>query len=387
MRDCDMWKNVTEQQFENAREGMEKLLMNRLFNHAFCHAMTDDAERDEIVHQKIQIFQWIEPRHLDIPENIHNKSYFEFAQTELLKINSYRAPRDKLICILNCCIVIFGLIRHMEGEAAGADKFLPVLIYVVIKADPEQLVSNVQYIARFRQPAKLESEAGYYLTNLMGVISFLEKMDSSSLSITQEEFDDKISQTLKQISQEKQTIVLPTLDPVPTATLPAIIEAKDSLPLDVSMEQVHSNSPVPFSTKALESRRPRANTEIVKPVEPPPQRKPMSRLGSYFRRNSIASANPPPKLVSMHETRIAEQQEPPKEEPVASVSINNGALRARVEKMLKGSDYQQALRMLRDMFPNVDPEVCDVVLQANNGHLPPSIETLLDIAQTGKSPK
>lgn len=27
---------------------------------------------------------------------------------ELLKINNYKAPRDKLICILNCCKVIFG---------------------------------------------------------------------------------------------------------------------------------------------------------------------------------------------------------------------------------------------------------------------------------------
>lgn len=27
---------------------------------------------------------------------------------ELLKINGYRAPRDKVICILNCCKVIFG---------------------------------------------------------------------------------------------------------------------------------------------------------------------------------------------------------------------------------------------------------------------------------------
>lgn len=108
----------------------------------------------------------MEERHLDIPNDPHNRTYFEFAQTELLKINSYRAPRDKLICILNCCIVLFGLIRHMEGES-GADRFLPLLIYVVIKADPEQLVSNVKYIERFRQPAKLESEAGYYLTNLV----------------------------------------------------------------------------------------------------------------------------------------------------------------------------------------------------------------------------
>jgi hypothetical protein len=28
--------------------------------------------------------------------------------SELLKINHYKAPRDKLICVLNCCKVIFG---------------------------------------------------------------------------------------------------------------------------------------------------------------------------------------------------------------------------------------------------------------------------------------
>jgi hypothetical protein len=36
-----------------------------------------------------------------------------------------------------------GLIKHVEGDA-GADKFLPILIYVVLKSNPPKLVSNVQ---------------------------------------------------------------------------------------------------------------------------------------------------------------------------------------------------------------------------------------------------
>ena len=31
---------------------------------------------------------------------------------ELLKINHYKAPRDKMICILNCCKVIFGMCQE-----------------------------------------------------------------------------------------------------------------------------------------------------------------------------------------------------------------------------------------------------------------------------------
>ena len=34
--------------------------------------------------------------------------------TELLKIKTYRAPRDKIICVLNCCKVIFGVNYRAE---------------------------------------------------------------------------------------------------------------------------------------------------------------------------------------------------------------------------------------------------------------------------------
>lgn len=35
--------------------------------------------------------------------------------------------------------------KHMEGDE-GADVFLPLLIYVVIRANPPRLISNVQYV-------------------------------------------------------------------------------------------------------------------------------------------------------------------------------------------------------------------------------------------------
>lgn len=86
---------------------------------------------------------------------------------ELLKIKSYRAPRDKIICVLNCCKVIFGLLKHAKMDSS-ADSFMPLLIYVVLQSNPEHLVSNVQYILRFRNQEKLGGEAGYYLSSLVG---------------------------------------------------------------------------------------------------------------------------------------------------------------------------------------------------------------------------
>ncbi len=36
-----------------------------------------------------------------------------------------------------------GLIRHLNSEES-ADTFVPILIYVVLKANPENLLSNVE---------------------------------------------------------------------------------------------------------------------------------------------------------------------------------------------------------------------------------------------------
>lgn len=54
--------------------------------------------------------------------------------TELVKINHYKAPRDKLICILNCCKVIFGLlffitcyISHIMAETTHRSNTTPEL--------------------------------------------------------------------------------------------------------------------------------------------------------------------------------------------------------------------------------------------------------------------
>lgn len=193
------FSNLSEPEMANALEGMEKLVMNRLYSKTFSPEIPDlrridsheeDVLRDRILDDKMSIWQWIEGRHLDIPNKFlrNGESFVKLASDELRKINHYRAPRDKVVCILNCCKVIFGLLRQTSREE-NADGFVPLLIYVVIKAHPKNLVSNINYIQRFRNPDKLFGEAGYYLSSLQGAVSFIETLDLTSLSITEEEFN------------------------------------------------------------------------------------------------------------------------------------------------------------------------------------------------------
>ncbi|KAH8086424.1 hypothetical protein HD553DRAFT_270955, partial [Filobasidium floriforme] len=214
MRQTDPWKGQSEAEFEQSMEAMEKLVMNRLYTYTFSpmidHSVypitTDDLEKDFVLSERIRIFSWVREKHLDVPEGEASQGFLAFAEQgsgriELLKINHYKAPRDKMICILNCCKVIFGLIRHVAGsDNTSADAFLPILIFVVIRANPDNMISNIEYINRFRSAQRLQGEAGYYLSSLGGTISFIETMDASGLSnITREEFEENVGRAVAEM--------------------------------------------------------------------------------------------------------------------------------------------------------------------------------------------
>ena len=95
MAQCEVWRGVSDAEFDNAREGMEKLVMNRLYSQTFSPAIPapasslslkekkkaverqtqpyrrgqhqEDIERDEVLAQKVRIYKWIREEHLDIP--------------------------------------------------------------------------------------------------------------------------------------------------------------------------------------------------------------------------------------------------------------------------------------------------------------------------------
>jgi hypothetical protein len=235
MAQCEVWATLNDDEFDNAREGMEKLVMNRLYSQTFSPAIPapathntprkgrsgrsaadaaspngqgrrgqheEDVERDAVIAQKMRIYGWIKTEHLDMQPVTGEKpqKFLKMAQQELLKINTYRAPRDKVICVLNTCKVLFGFLKNSKSDQS-ADSFVPLLIYTVLRAAPEHLVSNVQYIWRFRNQDKLGGEAGYYMSSLMGVVTFIEGLDRTSLTISDEEFESNVEQAVSAIAE------------------------------------------------------------------------------------------------------------------------------------------------------------------------------------------
>ncbi|PHH51094.1 Vacuolar protein sorting-associated protein 9a, partial [Ceratocystis fimbriata CBS 114723] len=295
---CEVWRDVSDAEFDNAREGMEKLVMNRLYSQTFSPAIPpalpasakgrgkrgdkpagagrrgqhqEDVERDEIVTQKINIYSWVRLEHLDVPPVAESgQRFLKLAQDELLKIRTYRAPRDKIICVLNCCKVIFGLLKHTRSDSS-ADSFMPLLIYVVLHSNPDHLVSNVQYILRFRNQDKLSGEAGYYLSSLMGVIQFIESMDRTALTITDQEFEKSVEEAVSAIA-EKHRLESPPLPPLPPRNTTSLSE-KVTLAV-VGTSALSANSGASSSSTAEQhssskaASHPLQDSGFVSPISP-----------------------------------------------------------------------------------------------------------------------
>ncbi|XP_051150030.1 vacuolar protein sorting-associated protein 9A-like isoform X2 [Andrographis paniculata] len=188
-----LWAGSTEEELESAGEGLEKYVMTKLFTRVFA-SIPEDVKADEQLNEKMALIQqFVRPENLDIKPTYQNETSWLLAQKELQKINMYKAPRDKLVCILNCCKVINNLLLNASLASSedhpGADEFLPVLIYVTIKANPPQLHSNLAYIQRFRLQTRLAGEAAYFFTNMLSVESFITNINAKALSMDDLEFE------------------------------------------------------------------------------------------------------------------------------------------------------------------------------------------------------
>lgn len=427
MAHCDVWREVSDNEFDNAKEGMEKLVMNRLYSQTFSPAIPappqlprsrskrkelekvlgtgrrgqhqEDVERDDILAQKIRIYGWVREEHLDIPPvGPNGERFLRLAQQELLKIKGYRAPRDKVICILNCCKVIFGLLKNAQSSDTSADSFVPLLIYVVLQANPDHLVSNIQYILRFRNQDKLSGEAGYYLSSLSGAIQFIEGLDRTTLTISDEDFEKHVEQAVSAIAAENREaeVSSPTQPFSEKSTLaePEVTPRNSEEVTSSTPRRMNSRSGM--SSSGTDGSSDDAVGGLLRTIQ-----RPLSTIGRMFSEDSqpdqrASSPAPQRKLGpspfqappiradsenSSHGAQVEKRhvQSYDAQESAARQASAEAAEARRIQR----AEHRTVVDTLCGMFPNLDREVIDDVVRQKQGRVGLAVDACLALTAGG----
>ncbi|XP_021300002.1 vacuolar protein sorting-associated protein 9A-like isoform X2 [Herrania umbratica] len=158
IRDHPLWAGSTDEEIDNALEGLEKYVMTKLNSRTFASS-AQDVKMDREISEKICLLQtFLRPEHLDIPVVLQNEALW--------------------------------------------------------LANPPQLHSNLKFIQLYRRQSKLISEAAYYHTNLVSAKSFIVELNAKSLSIEETEFEESM-QAARLVNRVPQ-ITSPTIDKIST---------------------------------------------------------------------------------------------------------------------------------------------------------------------------
>ncbi|GAB4820453.1 hypothetical protein N2152v2_007499 [Parachlorella kessleri] len=187
-----VWRGSLPAVLDQAVEGLEKYVMSKVWRQTFGVSQ-EERDRDERYTRLMRALGGF----VDLPtlmgvEGVSpDPALLAMAQGELLKMDKYKAPRDKLLCLVNVKTMVENIVHEAAKKGAkigGADAFFPVFLFVIIRSGLPRLAANVEYIKRFRMASRLTGQFDFMLCNLESGAMYLDTVDYEHLRISQEDF-------------------------------------------------------------------------------------------------------------------------------------------------------------------------------------------------------
>ena len=172
---------------------IEDYIMRQIYIYIYPKEPLDE---DKNFYEQTKRLNWILPEHLDIKKiyinQLSNAIYW------IQKIDEKKSIREKLFCISNAYNIMNNTIKFSSGknENAGQDELTPIFQYIIIKAQPPRLHSNINYIKCFLDEEQLTGELGFLLSQMESATCFIMNMSYESLKITKDEFDKNFNKSI-----------------------------------------------------------------------------------------------------------------------------------------------------------------------------------------------
>ena len=194
--------DIKEKEAQEFLEKIQNHIIRQIYRYIYP---TGKDSKDVVFYNLTRGLEWIQPEHLEIKKLYVNQ--LKFAENCMKKIDEAHSVSDKLECIHNAYVTMNNTVKFSSGknEDAGQDELTPLFQYILIKSQPEHLVSNINYIKSLLSEEDLISPKGFFVSQMESASQFIQEMTHDQLRMTKAEFDRKIREsTLKySISNDK----------------------------------------------------------------------------------------------------------------------------------------------------------------------------------------
>ena len=125
-------------------EHLERTMTRRIYERIYPRHMTYN---DAALYFRLKTIEWIQPEHLSIVYSVHTDALWKIAAATLNEIDNFKTPAEKMECVVSCWETMNCILRLTSDndQPANADTVAPLVQYIVLKAAPRRLYSNIKY--------------------------------------------------------------------------------------------------------------------------------------------------------------------------------------------------------------------------------------------------
>ena len=184
-----------EENIESIVEKIKDYLMRQLYSHVFPE---QQSANDIIFYNQTQKLSWVTPEHLNIKKLYINQ--LNNAVAWIKKIDIAKSINDKLFCISSAYNTMNNTIKFCSGknEEPEKEELSSIFEYIIIKAQPKRMISNINYIKCFIDEKTLREKKIFL--QMESAKNFILNITNRQLNISEEEFDKNIEKfTMKKL--------------------------------------------------------------------------------------------------------------------------------------------------------------------------------------------
>ena len=166
-------------------EKIEDHILRQIYKDVF----PPEQKEDVIFYQRTKCLNWVTPEQLDIKTIYINQ--LGFAIDSIRQIDEARSVLDKLDLIASAHTSVNNTIKFSSGkdDDSGQDEMTPILQYIILKAHPKRMHSNINYIKCFLGDSNLTDSKGFLLSQIESAASYINNLNYEILKIPKEEFE------------------------------------------------------------------------------------------------------------------------------------------------------------------------------------------------------